>query len=118
MIALCCIPIDDEASYLTEVIQAEGVVVTAFTDGPDPHVHERLAEVSGLLGGRAKLVSVDGWRHPGPARLHRIESFPTVVFFRNGLEIGRLPGLRTAAQYALAIEITETALPGMETVRD
>ncbi|MBL9025446.1 MAG: hypothetical protein JNL21_24840 [Myxococcales bacterium] len=116
MAAPCCTRIDDEASYLTDVLQSEGVVVAAFSDGPDPALDARLAELCDLLEGRARLVAVDRRRQPGPARLHRVEAFPTLVFFRNGLEIGRLAGLRTAAQYALAIEITETALPGMETV--
>jgi hypothetical protein len=116
MAAPCCTRIDDETSYLTEVLQSEGVVVVAFSDGPDSALEARLAELCQVLEGRARLVGVDRLEQPGPARLHRVDVFPTLVFFRNGLEIGRLTGLRTTAQYALAIEITETALPGMETV--
>ncbi len=115
MAALCCTPIDDEASHLTEALRTEGVVVAAFSDGPDSALDACLAELGGVLEGRARLVGVDRLAQPGPARLHRVDVFPTLVFFRNGLEIGRLAGLRTTAQYALAIEITETALPGMET---
>jgi thioredoxin-like negative regulator of GroEL len=117
MLAPCCAQVLDEISFVGEVIHADGVVVAAFTRGEDRVMEGRLNELCPLIEGRARVVRIDVSRDPGPASLYRVKSFPTLVFFRNGLEIGRLVGLRTAAQYALAVEITESALPGMETVR-
>lgn len=113
----CCAPVLDELSFTSDVIHSQGVVVVAFSRGTDAVLQERLNEICPLVEGRARLVRIDVASHPGPARLYRVKAFPTLVFLRNGLEIGRLTGLRTAAQYALAVEVTESALPGMESTR-
>ncbi len=113
------VPWLNELSFLSDVLEAHGVVVVAFlrkVDADTGLIGARLAELQPMVQGRARLVRIDSVVEPGPARLCRIQRFPTLVFFRNGLEIGRLEGMRTAAQYALAVDIAESALPGVESV--
>jgi thioredoxin-like negative regulator of GroEL len=114
------VPWLSELAFLSDVVEAPGVVVVAFlrkADADTGLIGARLAELEPMVAGRARLLRIDAVAEPGPARLYRVRQFPTLVFFRNGLEIGRLEGLRTAAQYALAVDIAESALPGVESVR-
>ncbi len=109
-----------ELSFVEEVLHERGIALVAFLAPWSVACRELEALLVGLapeLGGRARVYRVDVDREPGLVRLYRVGAFPTVVVFRNGMEIGRLDQVRTAAAWRLAVEVAETAPAGAEVVR-
>jgi thioredoxin-like negative regulator of GroEL len=56
---------------------------------------ERLAA---LMGNQALIVKVNTEEVPEVATLHRIQSIPTFVVFRGGLEVSRTSGAMSASR--------------------
>lgn len=108
-----------EESFAEVIARTSGVLLVHFELGgfaPSARVREVLAR---LQDSRADLtvaeIDVEAW--PSLCQLCSIDLLPAVLFFRNGVEIGRLLGCHPTLHYTLAAESTGLAPAGAELVR-
>ena len=65
--------------------------------GPCRAMAPQFARAATDLGGLARLVMVNADDNPGAGARLRLKSFPTMVMWRGGREVGRMAGLLPAA---------------------
>ena len=83
---------DDLAAFLRD---EERLVLLAFLDqGCEPcrELRPRLARLAAEQPGTCAVVTVDAARSREDVERHRVESFPTLLFFKRGVELYRLRG--------------------------
>ena len=90
-------PVSD-GNFVDEVIQAEGPVVVDFSAewcGPCVRMAPILEDFAAAVAGRAKVCRLDVDESRKTAAQHRVLRIPTLVFFKEGKEVGRVVGLST-----------------------
>ncbi len=68
--------------------------------GPCRMLAPTITELAGQYSGRAVVLKVNVDRLPQLAGQYGIQGVPSVLFFQNGKEVGRLVGLRSQHEYA------------------
>ena len=66
--------------------------------GPCRSVAPEIERLAALMGNQALIVKVNTEEVPEVATLHRIQSIPTFVVFRGGLEVSRTSGAMPASR--------------------
>lgn len=109
-----------EDSLQTLVLEAAGIVALHF-DAPwskrSQEVGASLPQLARDFDRRVRVARVDIDVYPSVANLYRVTDIPTVVLFRDGVELGRLVGLRPYAQLVIALETALASPPGAESMR-
>jgi thioredoxin 1 len=83
-----------EASFQSEVLEAEGVVLVDFWAtwcGPCRVLHPILEEIDGERDD-LKIVSIDIDENAGIAQRYDVLSIPTMILFRDGQMVDRFVG--------------------------
>jgi thioredoxin 1 len=86
------IPTVDEASFHAEVLSAEVPVLVEFGAtwcAPCRALEPVLAGLAQESEGRWKVVAIDMDASPGLSAKYSVRGAPTVLAFRNGVEVGR-----------------------------
>lgn len=86
----------NEENFAAEVTKAKGLVVVDFSAewcGPCRLMAPVLEEFAGEVAGRAKVCTLDVEQAPKTTAQWRVLSLPTLLFIRNGQEVGRVIGL-------------------------
>ncbi len=109
-----------EDSLQELVIEARGIVALHF-DAPwskrSQEVGASLPQLARDFALQVRVARVDIDVYPSVANLYRVTDIPTIVLFRNGVELGRLVGLRPYAQLVIALETALASPPGAESMR-
>lgn len=101
-----------DQNFAQEVLDAKGVTIVDFWApwcmpcrvlGP---IIDRLA---GFYTGRAKVVKVNVDQNPVTAGKYQIMAIPTVILFKDGKELHRVPGVLPEAALK---KLVDTALAG------
>ncbi|MBX3437001.1 MAG: thioredoxin [Planctomycetaceae bacterium] len=99
--------INSELQFSQEVLSAERVVVVDFAAswcGPCHMMEPVLESLAADYGGRAQVKQVDVDEVPELATKYEIQALPTIVFFRNGEEVGRAVGVKTYLEMQQLLE--------------
>lgn len=86
----------NDDNFAAEVTKAKGLVVVDFSAewcGPCRLMGPVLAEFAREVGGRAKVCTLDVDKAQKTAVQCRVLSLPTLLFFKDGAEVGRVIGL-------------------------
>jgi len=89
--------------FETQVLAAQQPVLVDFystTCGPCRMLAPTIKELSDTYDGRAVVLKVDVNRLPQLAGRYGVQGVPSVLFFQNGKEVGRLVGLRPQGSYS------------------
>jgi thioredoxin len=101
------------AAFAERVLAADaGAVVVDFWApwcGPCRAVAPELETAAASLAGKVTFVKVNTDDEPGLAQQFRIESIPCLVYFKNGVEVQRHVGGRTAKVIAATAAHLATA---------
>jgi thioredoxin len=95
----------NEGNFAAHV--AGGVTVIDFWAawcGPCKQLAPAFAEAAGALEQRAAFAKLDVDAAPTIAREHQVMSIPTILVLRDGVEVGRLVGGRSAHQLRSELE--------------
>ena len=90
-----------EATFAEEVNSAtEAVLVDFWAEwcGPCKTIAPILEELSGEQAGKLKIAKVDVDDNQGLARQYGVQSIPTMIVFKDGVEVHRMVGVRGKAQ--------------------
>jgi thioredoxin-like negative regulator of GroEL len=72
--------------------EEERLVLASFWHRGCEPCRELRRELDGLDEGVCLVLAVDADRHPEASARHRVSEFPTVVFFKRGVELHRFRG--------------------------
>lgn len=95
------------AAQLTTTLADPGTLLIDFTAAwcaPCKQLAPILRELAGVYAGRARIVAVDVQDEPALAQAFRVTAMPTMVFVRDGREVGRIVGLRPKHVVAGALD--------------
>ncbi len=101
------IAVVSEASYPTQVLQAEGPVLVKFgskTCGPCMMLGAALKDIAPDYGDEIKLFDVDVEEAPGIAKQYGIVTIPVLLFLRNGEVQKRVMGNQTRGKLSQMID--------------
>jgi thioredoxin 1 len=90
-----------EATFAEEVNSAtEAVLVDFWAEwcGPCKTIAPILEELSDEQAGKLKIAKVDVDDNQGLARQYGVQSIPTMIVFKDGVEVHRMVGARGKAQ--------------------
>lgn len=90
-----------EATFAEEVNSAaEPVLVDFWAEwcGPCKTIAPVLEELAGEQAGKLRIAKVDVDENQGLARQFGVQSIPTMIVFKDGVEVHRLVGARGKAQ--------------------
>jgi thioredoxin 1 len=90
-----------EATFAEEVNSAtEPVLVDFWAEwcGPCKTIAPVLEELAGEQAGKLRIAKVDVDENQGLARQYGVQSIPTMIVFKDGVEVHRLIGARGKAQ--------------------
>jgi thioredoxin 1 len=92
---------------IPQVLADPGVTLIDFTAtwcGPCKQLKPLLQDLAHHYRGRVKVVTLDVEESPLATQAFKVVSMPTMVLVRDGREVGRMIGLRTARHVAGAID--------------
>lgn len=72
--------------------------------GPCKMMHPVLEELHGLIGDKARIITVDIDKNQQLAAAYNVRSVPTLMIFKNGNLLHRQSGVTTAVQLQKEIE--------------
>ena len=86
--------------------QGKKVLVDFFATwcGPCKMLAPVIEDLGGKYDGKAVVAKVDGDQNQGLAARYGVMSIPTVVFFKDGKEIGRKVGVMPAGAYTQVLD--------------
>jgi thioredoxin 1 len=96
----------DRSTFERDVLGKPGVALIDFTAawcGPCRALAPILARVARDFEGRALVAAIDVEAEPEVASRYRVTGMPTMVVLRDGVEVGRLMGLRREAEITAAL---------------
>jgi thioredoxin len=89
------VPALTDVDFDAQVTRATGLVLVDFWApwcAPCAKVSPLVADLAGRHGGQLRVRALDVDAHPAPAARHDVLSLPTLILFRDGLEVERLTG--------------------------
>jgi thioredoxin 1 len=95
------------ADFETQVLEASRPVLVDFystTCGPCRMLAPTIGQLAQQYEGRAAVYKVNVDRLPQLAGRYGVQGVPSVLFFQNGKEVGRLVGLRPQGTYAEVLD--------------
>ena len=97
----------DNENFDKEVLKTNGIVLADFyseTCGPCKRVSPVLAELEEDYGDKIKLAKINVNLDAKLARKYVVGAVPTMVFFKDGEESGRIVGAANKSEYSSAID--------------
>ena len=97
----------DNENFDKEVLKTNGIVLADFyseTCGPCRRVSPVLAELEEDYGDKIKLAKINVNLDAKLARKYVVGAVPTIVFFKDGEESGRIVGAANKSQYSSVID--------------
>lgn len=88
-------------------INSRAVVVVDFFSprcGPCLKLMPVLDEIAGSYAGKADIYKLNVIENNAIAAMHNVSAVPTVIFFHNGKEAGRIIGYKPASRYIETID--------------
>ncbi len=85
----------DQVNFQEEVLEHDGaVLVDLWADwcGPCHKIAPTIDAIATEAQGRSKVGKVDVEANPELAEAHGVRSIPTLIFFRDGVEVDRMVG--------------------------
>ncbi len=101
------ISVESEEAFEREVMQADGLVLVEFYTPGCRHCRRLEPVIHALadqFAGRALVAKVNAAELPEVARRHGIEGVPTLLLFKDGLEVDRAVGHRSEEALAALLE--------------
>ncbi len=97
----------DNDNFDKEVLKTNGIVLADFYSDacrPCRSVSPVLAEIEEAYGDKIKLAKINVNLDAKLARKYVVGAVPTIVFFKNGEESGRIVGAADKSEYSSAID--------------
>ncbi len=85
----------DQVNFQEEIIEHEGAALVDFWAdwcGPCHAIAPTIDAIETEAQERSKVGKVDAEANPGLAEAHGVRSIPTLIFFRDGVEVDRMVG--------------------------
>ncbi len=95
-----------DANWKSEVLESDVPVIVDFWApwcGPCRMLAPTIEKLAGEYQGKVKIGKMDTDQNVDTPGSLRISSIPTVIFFQNGSEVGRLVGVNPEAKFKDAI---------------
>jgi thioredoxin 1 len=97
----------DDANFEAEVFTSNTPIlldVWGPSCGPCKQLEPIIMELAARYDGRVKVCELSAQGSPRVTQLLRIQHTPTVIYFRDGQEVERIPGFRSSLFHAQTIE--------------
>jgi thioredoxin 1 len=97
----------DDANFEREVLRSELPVlldVWGPSCGPCKQLEPIIIDLAGRYDGRVKVCELSSVASPQATAWLRIQHTPTVLYFKGGEELERIPGFRSSLFHAQTIE--------------
>ncbi len=85
----------DQVNFQEEILEHEAAALVDFWAdwcGPCHAIAPTIDAIATEAQGRSKVGKVDVEANPGLAEAHGVRSIPTLIFFRDGVEVDRMVG--------------------------
>ena len=85
----------DQGNFQEEILEHGGAALVDFWAdwcGPCHAIAPTIDAIATEAQGRPKVGKVDVEANPGLAEAHGVQSIPTLIFFRDGVEVDRVVG--------------------------
>ncbi|TDJ78994.1 MAG: thioredoxin [Planctomycetota bacterium] len=86
----------DAKNFQEEILEHDGTALVDFWAdwcGPCRAIAPTIDAIAKETKGRSKVGKVDIQTHPQVAAAHGVTSIPTLIFFRDGVEVDRIVGV-------------------------
>lgn len=94
----------DTLSYALESYEYVILVVYSDSSGPCKYLVPVYTDLNKTFGKQYQFAKLDGEQYRSVSNSYGIQTFPTIIFFKNGVEMGRESGFMNKDKFTLKIK--------------